>query len=399
MVTTRRAFHRQNGGDALQVEGPSTSSVRGRATAARGRGRSAAHGAGNVGQPQATDEGLERKDTVQTGRIGQLLKIWSRCWAVRVDPYLLPFVTVISASDTEEPHSDAPAGDKGTRIGGEDSSVGQERLEPADEVGGGDRETLSTGGSSGSASSGLEGVDDRGNNDDDGESDDVGDGDVFRSNFMGQLALSLKAALNVRAGVRKASPAAGSSHPKLGIASDPEAIRWKPETQRQNVPRPGASTRVAPGVGATKEKGLAQQLLAPPRVKPAEHAASSTSKEWFQLPAPKITDEVKQELQLLRLRGAYDPKRFYKSFDNTKLPTHFQIGTVVDNPQDFYSSRLTARQRGVSITQELLSDPALTATRKKRYSKLQKEATRFQKIKKRKTDLVRKVPKAKRPKH
>lgn len=26
----------------------------------------------------------------------------------------------------------------------------------------------------------------------------------------------------------------------------------------------------------------------------------------------QITDEVKQELRLLRLRGAYDPKRFYK---------------------------------------------------------------------------------------
>ncbi|GIL51425.1 hypothetical protein Vafri_7411 [Volvox africanus] len=375
MVTTRRAFHRQNGTDVLQVEGPSTSSVRGRATAGRGRGRLAARGAGKARQPQATDNNLEARDTVQTGTS-------------------VPF--------TEE-LSDASAGDKDTRIGGQDDNVGQERLEPVDEVGGGDRETLSTGGSGGSASSssGLGGVNDRGNNDDDDdESDDGGEGDICSSNFMGQLALSLKAALHVRAGVREASPAAGSSHPKLGIASDPEAIRWKPETQRQKLPRPDASTRVAPGVGATKEKGLAHQLLVPPRVKPAEHTASSTSKEWFQLPAPKITNEVKQELQLLRLRGAYDPKRFYKSFDNTKLPKHFQLGTVVDNPQDFYSSRLTARQRGVSITQELLSDPALTAIRKKRYAKLQEEATRYQKVKKRKTDLVRnKVPKAKRPKH
>jgi len=27
---------------------------------------------------------------------------------------------------------------------------------------------------------------------------------------------------------------------------------------------------------------------------------------------------MKRELRLLRLRGAYDTKRFYKSFDNTK---------------------------------------------------------------------------------
>jgi hypothetical protein len=32
----------------------------------------------------------------------------------------------------------------------------------------------------------------------------------------------------------------------------------------------------------------------------------------------KIDDDMKRELRLLRLRSAYDPKRFYKSFDNTK---------------------------------------------------------------------------------
>ena len=31
-----------------------------------------------------------------------------------------------------------------------------------------------------------------------------------------------------------------------------------------------------------------------------------------------IDADMKRELRLLRLRGAYDTKRFYKSFDSTK---------------------------------------------------------------------------------
>eukprot|EP00955_Chlamydomonas_euryale_P081964 363651-Chlamydomonas_euryale.AAC.9 len=53
------------------------------------------------------------------------------------------------------------------------------------------------------------------------------------------------------------------------------------------------------------------------------------------MPAARIDAAMKQELRLLRLRGAYDPKRFYKSFDRTKLPKYFQalppqVGTAAE---------------------------------------------------------------------
>lgn len=41
-------------------------------------------------------------------------------------------------------------------------------------------------------------------------------------------------------------------------------------------------------------------------------AADTAGSKWYNLPATQITDEVKKELRLLRLRGTYDPKRFYK---------------------------------------------------------------------------------------
>ena len=59
--------------------------------------------------------------------------------------------------------------------------------------------------------------------------------------------------------------------------------------------------------------------------------------DWYDLPAPQITDEVKRDLRLLRLRGVMDPKRFYKSADQTKFPKYFQFGTVVEGPTEFYS--------------------------------------------------------------
>lgn len=218
---------------------------------------------------------------------------------------------------------------------------------------------------------------------------------------MGQLADSLRAALQARAGGREASPSPPPDRVRkrdqLGGA---EALKWQPEIK---VPEQKQPVRVHPGAGADKEKGLAKQLLAPPRVssrgKGVDGKGDSAGRKWFELPATQITDEVKQELRLLRLRGAYDPKRFYKSFDETKFPKHFQIGTVVDTAQDFYSSRLTKRERGASITQELMSDPAVTAARKKRYAKLQAEATKYQRVKKRKTEQPRVNQKKQRPKH
>lgn len=80
---------------------------------------------------------------------------------------------------------------------------------------------------------------------------------------------------------------------------------------------------------ATKPKGLAKQLPAADgkeeKSRKKKNGPETAGKKWFDLPAVEITDEVKRDLRLLRLRGAYDPKRFYKSFDETKFPKHFAV--------------------------------------------------------------------------
>ena len=56
-----------------------------------------------------------------------------------------------------------------------------------------------------------------------------------------------------------------------------------------------------------------------PDVGPTVQAPKTKGPGWFDLPAQTLDEEKKMELRLLRLRGAYDPKRFYKTFDTTKL--------------------------------------------------------------------------------
>ena len=57
------------------------------------------------------------------------------------------------------------------------------------------------------------------------------------------------------------------------------------------------------------------------------------------MPATEVTEEIKNDLETLQMRGALDPKRFYKKNANKELPKYFQMGRYVNNPVEFYSDR------------------------------------------------------------
>ncbi|MEW5313935.1 MAG: hypothetical protein WDW38_005465 [Sanguina aurantia] len=248
---------------------------------------------------------------------------------------------------------------------------------------------------------------------------------------MDKLANSLRSALRAKSGagasasqaehdeeeepLRKARKGTGLQHEpeeeeedaELDLDAGLDHLKWNPEVQVVN-PRTAsrfAQTQQQELLAAGKEAGLNKHLMAPSRdlrlsSKTARKAAADTAgSKWYNLPATQITDEVKKELRLLRLRGTYDPKRFYKSFDESKFPKYFQVGTVVDSPLEWYGGRLTARQRKGTLSQEVMADPVITAVRKKRFTKLQVEASRFSKVKRRKTDMPRDAKRGKKPRH
>lgn len=100
------------------------------------------------------------------------------------------------------------------------------------------------------------------------------------------------------------------------------------------------------------------------------------------------------------VRSPPSTHRPHQTFDSTKFPKHFQIGTVQDDPLSFYGGRLSKRERKSTLTDELLADTQLRAMRKKRYARLQDAAqSRGKGAKRRKTELPRDTKKKPRPKH
>ncbi|XP_017773159.1 PREDICTED: deoxynucleotidyltransferase terminal-interacting protein 2 [Nicrophorus vespilloides] len=89
--------------------------------------------------------------------------------------------------------------------------------------------------------------------------------------------------------------------------------------------------------------------------------------KWYGLPATEVTDELRKDLEVLKMRSVLDPKHFYKKNDLQVLPKYFQVGKVVDSPLEHYSGRLTKKQRKRTIVDELLADANFQRHNKKRY--------------------------------
>lgn len=96
---------------------------------------------------------------------------------------------------------------------------------------------------------------------------------------------------------------------------------------------------------------------------------------WFGMKAPELTEELKNDLKVLKMRAGMDPKRFYKKNDRDGFPKYFQFGTIVDNPADFYHSRIPKKQRKKTIVEELLADAEFRRYNRKKYSEIMAEKT------------------------
>uniref|UniRef100_A0A3Q2NW43 Deoxynucleotidyltransferase, terminal, interacting protein 2 n=1 Tax=Fundulus heteroclitus TaxID=8078 RepID=A0A3Q2NW43_FUNHE len=106
------------------------------------------------------------------------------------------------------------------------------------------------------------------------------------------------------------------------------------------------------------------------KLKRREERAKSTGDGWFNMKAPEISQELKGDLQLLKMRGSLDPKRFYKKNDRDGFPKYFQVGTVVDSPADFYHSRIPKKERKRTMVEELLNDAEFRHKNKKKYQQI-----------------------------
>ncbi|XP_017549015.2 deoxynucleotidyltransferase terminal-interacting protein 2 [Pygocentrus nattereri] len=109
------------------------------------------------------------------------------------------------------------------------------------------------------------------------------------------------------------------------------------------------------------------------KLKHKEEKAKTTGDGWFNMRAPELTEDLRNDLKALKMRSAMDPKRFYKKSDREGFPKYFQVGTVVDNPADFYHSRIPKKQRKRTIVEELLADAEFRSFNKRKYHEIMAE--------------------------
>mmetsp|Transcript_21643 Transcript_21643/g.49957 ORF Transcript_21643/g.49957 Transcript_21643/m.49957 type:complete len:310 (+) Transcript_21643:122-1051(+) len=84
---------------------------------------------------------------------------------------------------------------------------------------------------------------------------------------------------------------------------------------------------------------------------------------WFHMQSTPMTEELKMDLAILRNRNYMNPNKFYKSND-VKRDGPLQVGTVVEGPSEFFSSRLTKKERKSHLTDEFLATSSDYAKRK-----------------------------------
>ncbi|KAG6030372.1 hypothetical protein E4U41_000116 [Claviceps citrina] len=80
---------------------------------------------------------------------------------------------------------------------------------------------------------------------------------------------------------------------------------------------------------------------------------NTAGSDWFDLPKTDMTPEFKREWQLLRMRGLLDPKHQKKAL-RFNAPEYSQVGEVIAGPADFYSSRLSRKERRKTILEEVM---------------------------------------------
>jgi Fcf2 pre-rRNA processing len=71
------------------------------------------------------------------------------------------------------------------------------------------------------------------------------------------------------------------------------------------------------------------------------------------------------------MRGTLDPKRMYKRPGKFAIPEFSHVGRVVEGPTEFFSGRLTNRERRRTLVDEALEAEAASGKLGKRYRDVQ----------------------------
>ncbi|KAF7505785.1 hypothetical protein GJ744_000456 [Endocarpon pusillum] len=98
--------------------------------------------------------------------------------------------------------------------------------------------------------------------------------------------------------------------------------------------------------------------------------------EWFDLPKTVLTPQLKRDLQLIEMRSVLDPHRHYKKASGiNKVPKFSQVGTVIEGPTEWYSSRINKKDRARNFVEEVMAGEKESGRFKRKYSEIQEKKT------------------------
>ena len=95
-------------------------------------------------------------------------------------------------------------------------------------------------------------------------------------------------------------------------------------------------------------------------------------KNWFDFKPSEMTEELKRDLKIIKSRNLIGKGQFSNVSDyKKKLPSAVQIGTVVEDKSEFYSSRVPKKQRQKTLVDELAADFDFRKKLKDKFLKIQ----------------------------
>jgi hypothetical protein len=77
------------------------------------------------------------------------------------------------------------------------------------------------------------------------------------------------------------------------------------------------------------------------------------------------------------MRSVLDPKRHYKKDNKRKndVPEYSEMGTVIEGPTEFFTARLTNKERKRTLAEEVMTKERETGRFKSKYNEIQSMKT------------------------
>ncbi|TRX94883.1 hypothetical protein FHL15_004344 [Xylaria flabelliformis] len=161
------------------------------------------------------------------------------------------------------------------------------------------------------------------------------------------------------------------------------------QSKSVSAPRPSSSEMIKSGIATKipaskllnsapsnqKDEKLSVRVPETRKSKKEMAHKADAGPQWFNLPATDLTPELRRDLQLLKMRDVLDPKRHYKKDTTRAIPEFSQVGTIMPGPTDYFSARMTKKDRKRTLLEDVLATEDTTRRFKSKYGEIQAAKT------------------------